>query len=562
MSGGCTPHPQVGAMEKQRLKFADHGDPSLLVWRVASDIAEGGIAHQCFVLPVASRPKGLLIAVPLQSLSTEILLDSNLLEDDSIVGPSREFESELVEEPEDGPPARVGIRVKFLVVDVEDTALQSMRDYDPVTDMHEDIKSFADDRPFDLPELNDILSDVAKWLSSVTTGRIHFYSAREEPPTASVPPKKAGQKRITTNQIAEQLAALAAQVQVIASQQEALKQNQASGSGTKVQQFAEAVGDQSLGIHPTPKIPALSASLMANGPGTVKKVSALVGPPPKVRAQIPLIVPDVVPPDDLGGLPGQHSEPVEMQSIVSAISQQSLAITHLVSHLTSGDAIADLQTGASSGVSTSTKGVARREKMQSELAGKTSAFFLQVEQQLYKRMCPARMVPSSLEEIAASGASMTSYAERYGGFRGQRDLGLIFWIASHAMDAAASNDFELTKEYLAILMACLEQAAMDGNWNVAYVLSLLEEPPPQLFMDKMVAGGAVSRPFAPLVPPSWAATALSFLKEVELLATKKGEIRSKSQPNPKTGSEQQESPSPKRRPKFPKKPSAAAQQGS
>ena len=38
-----------------------------------------------------------------------------------------------------------------------------------------------------------------------------------------------------------------------------------------------------------------------------------------------------------------------------------------MSHLTSGDAIADLQTGASAGVSTSTKGVARREKMQSDL---------------------------------------------------------------------------------------------------------------------------------------------------------------------------------------------------
>lgn len=529
----------------------------MLVWKVASDIAEGGVEHQCFVLPVASRSKGLLIAVPLNSLSSDLLLDLNLTEDEGVIGPPREFEADLVEEPEEGPPVKVGIQTKLIVVDVSDTALQSMREYDPVTDMHEDIRSFSEDRPFDLPALGDILTEVAQWISSVSSGRIHFYSAREEQPTPSVIPKKA-QKRITNNQIAEQLAALSAQVQLLSTQQELMKKSQAMGAEVG-SPHAEAVAGPSLGIHATPKIPSLSSTLVAKGPPAVQKVASLVGPPPKVRAPIPKFdVTVAAPPEELG-LPGQQTDPAEMQSIVSAISQQSLAITHLVSHLTSGHAIADLQTGASTGVSTSTKGVARREKMQSDLANKTSNYFLQVEQQLFKRMCPARVVPSSLEEIALSGASMTSYAERYGGFRGQRDLGLIFWIASHAMDAAASNDFDLTKEYLAILMACLEQSTMDGNWNVAYVLSLLEEPPPQLFMDKMTTPGAVARPFAPLVPPAWAATALSFLKEVELLSTKKGEIKPKGQPNPKSSPDAPESPSPKRRPKFPKKPAAPPQ---
>ena len=129
MPWGFSPHPSVGAMQRQRLKFADQGDPSLLVWKVASDLAEGGIERQCFVLPVASRSKGLLVAVPLNCLSAEILLDANLLEDEGVLGPSREFEAELVEEPEDGPPERVGVIAKFLVVDVSDTALQSMSNH-------------------------------------------------------------------------------------------------------------------------------------------------------------------------------------------------------------------------------------------------------------------------------------------------------------------------------------------------------------------------------------------------------------------------------------------------
>ena len=146
-----------------------------------------------------------------------------------------------------------------------------------------------DERPTDLPELNDILTEVVQWITSVTTGRIHFYSAREEPAAPPVPPKKGTQKRITNNQIAEQLAALAAQVQVLATQQEILQKNQTAGSKAPATTFAGAAGDPSLGVHVTPKIPALSSTLVASGPSAVQKVSAMVGPPPKVRAPVNLV---------------------------------------------------------------------------------------------------------------------------------------------------------------------------------------------------------------------------------------------------------------------------------
>ena len=552
-------NPATPGVQGVNLRYASQGEPNVLVWQVPASITTTSSEEQCFVLPVTGRGGGLLIAIPKGVVSEEALLDANLLEDDGIVGPSKEFEAELLEEPEEGAPFRTGVRCPFLVLDVSAEVLPLLREYDPVTDMHEVVRPFSEDRPQDLPEVRDVLEEVTLWISSITEGRLNFYSAREEPvPTASS--KKPAPKRITNNQIASQLAALAAQVQLLASQQEVMQKAQNAKSSDHLAPSAGHVPDRGLGIYPTSKIPALSASLGAVPQTTAKQLTGLIGPPPKTKslAEVPNVL-SVDPPAELGSTPLQAPESSDMQNIVSAISQQSLAITHLVSHLTSGDAIADLQSGGSTGVSTSTKGVARRERMQADLASRSSSYFLQVQQQMFKRMFPARVVPSSVEEIRTTGASMTAYLERYGGYRAQREQGLTAWIVGHAMDAAASGDFDLTKEYIGILAACLEQSTMDGNWNVAYVLSMLEEPPIQVFSDRMQTLSGISRPFAPLVPPAWAATTLSFLKEVELLQTKKAEVRNKAQPIAKSAadpSSPSDAPSPKRRPKFPKKPAA------
>ena len=552
-------NPATPGVSGMNIRYANQGEPSLLVWKVPAGFCASSSEEQCFVLPVISRGGGVLIALPLGVLSDETILDANLLEGDGIVGPNKEFEAELMEESEEGTSSRTGSRCSFLVLDVSAEALPLLREYDPVTDMHENIRLFSEERPQDLPEVRDVLEEVTSWIASVSEGRLNFYSAREEPvPAPST--KKPQPKRITNNQIASQLAALASQVQLLASQQEVLKKNQAAQSSGLPAPSAGPVQDRGLGIYPTSKIPALSASLGVVPQTTAKQLSGLIGPPPKTKqiVEVPVVA-GVDPQAELGTIPTQAPEGSDMQNIVSAISQQSLAITHLVSHLTSGDAMTDLQAGGSTGVSMSTKGVARRERMQADLASRSSSYFLQVQQQMFKRMFPARVVPSSIEEIETAGTSMTAYLEPYGGYRGQRDQGLTAWIVGHAMDAAASGDFDLTKEYLGILAACLEQSTMDGNWHVAYVLSMLEEPPIQVFSERMQTTSGITRPFAPLVPPSWAATTLSFLKEVELLHTKKTEVRNKAQPIAKSAADPttpSDAPSPKRRPKFPKKPAA------
>ena len=135
---------------------------------------------------------------------------------------------------------------------------------------------------------------------------------------------------------------------------------------------------------------------------------------------------------------------------------------------------------------------------------------------------------------------------------------MILWILGQAVDSAAQDDFAKTKEHLALAVCALEQAALDQDWSTAFLLSLSEDPPQQIFQDRMSSLGG-SKPFAPLVPGAWAAVTLAYLKELEVLSTKKAEVNKskKSQPAPTDGSA--DSPSPKRKPRYPKKPKAGAQ---
>ena len=110
----------------------------------------------------------------------------------------------------------------------------------------------------------------------------------------------------------------------------------------------------------------------------------------------------------------------------------------------------------------------------------------------------------------------------------QKEAGLCMWVLAHAMDAAAANDFSATKEYLALAVMALEQSVFDaGDWSLACVLALAEDPPANLFSEKVSTITAAGQPFPPLVPPSLASTNLAYIKELEVLATCRAETRPK-----------------------------------
>lgn len=209
----------------------------------------------------------------------------------------------------------------------------------------------------------------------------------------------------------------------------------------------------------------------------------------------------------------------------------------------------------------STKGLLRRQKMQSELASQSSTFFLQWHQQMHRKMFPARLVPQKEEDLFQSQVTMCSYLERFANFKQNRDAGLTLWVLGHAIDSAAQKDFKSCQEFLALLALALEQVTVDGDWRVAYHLTLLEDPPAMMFQRRPQQIASVGRPFANLVPPTLAATTLAFIKEVEVLSSKKSDVKSPKKQGGAGGQEEENPPSPKRKPRFPRKPKKNEEEG-
>ena len=529
------------------MKFISHGDPSLLVWTIPESLAESGAVTQAFAFPLLSRPGGLLLAVVKDALKSEAVLSSLLsVEDDEVLGLSQQFEAPLIAEDEEGGTFDVGQPCSFLVVDVLDSLLSQLREYDPVTDGFENILPFDPANPLAVPKVSSISEALHEWIESVAFERLNFYSAREEqepqPAKVTMPKKAPATKkagRITTTALADQLATMGAQMKILSQQYEDLKALQSPGA-------AKVAGGPG-GAPMIAKIPPLSSGMPA---GILpKQAMNLVGPPPKTKAAdiASLVAGD--------GQQASSSGLMPESSMLMAINQQSQALTQLVAHLAGGDPLTELGSN-SSGSSMSTKGVARREKMQQDLAGRTSNYFLQIQQQLFKRMHPTRICLQNAEDLSKMGVSLTSYLERYGGYKSQREVGLTLWILAHAVDCASAGDFDGTKEYLALCVGALEQSALDGNWSLAFILSLMEDPPQQLFAERMSSMAATGRPFAPLIPPSWAATSLAYIKELEVLTTKKGELKKTTSPSSPKAEDSPGPPSPKRKAKFPRKPKA------
>ena len=542
-------------MEKDNIRFAATKEPRILLALVPSHLSLTGQEALAFALPMMERAGGFMVAMPTDVFADDALIAGKTADDDSEIGPSLRTSTLLVEEDDDGVERITGLEVDFLLIDLADAALGWFAEYDPVTDSHKEIVGFSLDRPDCIPEIASALKLAREWANETDAVRANFYSAREEqevPTTAKAKAKKAPLvKRNTVASLADQVSTLSAQVQSMMTLMQEVVPKPASA--TPAQEPAPLRRELEV-----PAMPPLGGNrsappLMA----TPKTLANLVGPPPKVKwgngKETARALPDE-PHDPFA----PHQDP-----LVSALSQQSQALTSLVAHLTNsaGDPMTDLAMGQPGQSSATTRGVARREKMIAALAAGTSNFWLQFQQQMARRMHPSRPVPKSEEEIRDLNVSMYAYLERFGGYKGQRDLGLITWIVAAAVDAAANQNFPAVKEHLALLVCALEQSAIDGSWDTAYLISLAPDPPQQLFQDRMSSMSGL-RVFAPIMPGEWAAVHLSYLKELDLLMTKKSELRRGGRTEAKAAADPgQETNSPKRKNRFPKKPKAPPPEG-
>jgi hypothetical protein len=238
-------------------------------------------------------------------------------------------------------------------------------------------------------------------------------------------------------------------------------------------------------------------------------------------------------------------------ALAQAVLEQSRALTSLVSQLSQGgDPLLDGHQG-SSAISLGSRGAQGREKLQQELASRSGGCFLSVLQNAYKRMKPAARVPTSIQAAQGLDMSMVNYLERFGGYGQSREMGLVQWNLGHISDCALQEDLEGVREHVALLMTAVEQAVQDNNrWDLAYQLTLLEEPPSQLWAYRHAVTQSRLRAFAPLCAQRWATIALAFAKEVDFIQNRKVELTRKQPTQPAHEGDPKAKPKPKRKPKW------------
>ena len=519
-------------------------------------VTEEDVEVETFVIPVARRKGGVLLGVPLGVLDKKDLDDGALSSaEDLMVGPSKLVTVPGVEEDEHGADIPSGVDVTLLLVDFNDSVLPLIREYNPAQDQHE-IQSFLEDAPQVMPSSTPLLQTALEWMNDEVSGRVHYYSAEENavaPVAAPLPPKKPEpKKKITNAALAEQLSELSKTLPAIMQELQGLKEKQT--------QFEGALSYQSQPKHgvpphkmPFPAVPQHS---------TVRDFAQKVGMAPKTKATpVPVIKLDAqdhepfnddpnIPVADLQEAFNAAADP---PTLTQAIFQQSQAMNAMVAHLVgSQDPLTDL--AASSSTSLSTKGAGRREKLQQLLANRSGDFFLQVCHQALRRIKPLDPLPTSLKDLPRK-AIFSKYMEKQGGMAGQRDFALMMWLLCQVADAMVAQDHKGAQELLAVTLVTVEQAALDsGKWDLAYLLSLQEDPPQSIYTSRASSTNPRLRSFAPLCPQPWATTALAFVKEQDVIATRRAETAGAK----KGGGAPQEQPeggdNPSRKTRFPKKP--------
>ena len=75
-------------MHKSSIRFAEVGEPSLLIFSIPSEISRSGENGQAYAQPLLSREGGFLVALPVESLSSEALSAAQQADDQDLLGPS------------------------------------------------------------------------------------------------------------------------------------------------------------------------------------------------------------------------------------------------------------------------------------------------------------------------------------------------------------------------------------------------------------------------------------------------------------------------------------------
>ena len=230
-------------------------------------------------------------------------------------------------------------------------------------------------------------------------------------------------------------------------------------------------------------------------------------------------------PEELVALEEEKPDaPLPEGDLAKAMLVQSKALTALVSQIASSsqDPMADLTLGVQSA---STRGATGRARLQAELATHSGAFFQSVLKAMARRMQPTMPATGSPEDLLRRGICGTLYMEPYGGFGRHRDLGLLLYQVMGILDFLQAGNTGAAQDATALLAVCIGQAVLDGGrFDLAALLTLQEDPPSAISVNRQQSVLARSRAFSQLADQKWVTTALAFVKELDLINVKRQEL--------------------------------------
>ena len=174
----------------------NEGHACILRWPLASGPDPG---RQVFCLPVLLRNGGCLAAVPAALLSSAQEA-AGFQSPPSVLGPFTVIsvpgiEEEEEEEEEEQGDVLVRMDLDVLLVDLDESALGSMRRYDPVTDLV--FEAYVPEAAHIMPQPETLVASARAWVEEEAGDRLAFYSAREEEAQAppAISPKRPAPRR-------------------------------------------------------------------------------------------------------------------------------------------------------------------------------------------------------------------------------------------------------------------------------------------------------------------------------------------------------------------------------
>ena len=522
-------------MNPEEVQPAEAGDVSLLKLRshLLLPGAEEGPPAVCYC--VLKRPGGFLLAVPLDYLPAGLLREATAEGFTGVLGPHVVASAPAVELGESGewmgvyPPRTLDV----LLIDLADSASIAL---ELLEEGIGDCVPFSEEANMLFPLATSLASYAMNWMGGLEGDRGAGYVTAEELIAAEEAPPILGRKakaeppkrKPTVAALAAQQTDMLAAIQALSSQVQLLtkaNQPQAPTPGAGEGQVPQV---QQVQLAPRPVLAAPVSAAIAASPVQPRRLADMLGAPP--RAALPKSPHAAAGALEDGpvalAIDGEGAE--EGAPLAAALLAQSRALNTLVTQLAgSSDPLSDLGAGSSS--SLSVKGSAARLKLQKELHSRTGAFFGRVQEAALRRMEPTANL-SVLQEDAQRHSVMTKYLERYGGYRDQRTFGLLQWQLAQAFDLLGSNQTEGAKDVLALAIVMIDQLVSDsGRADLGWILTLQEDPPSTVFSSPQHSSGSV-RVCSHLADPKWVAVALSYVKEMETLASRRAEVP-RSQPS-------------------------------